>query len=111
MARPRIRSFDEFWPFYLGQHRRRLTRRLHLIGTDAAAVAIVAAAIQRKPELLLLGLVLVYAFAWVGHFFVEHNRPATFEYPVWSLIADWKMWLLRLTGRLPTELRRHGIEP
>jgi len=111
MARARIRSFDEFWPFYLGQHRKRLTRALHLFGTDAAAVAIVAAAIQRKPKLLLLGLVVVYACAWLGHFFVEHNRPATFQYPLWSLIADWKMWVLRLTGRLPAELRRHGIEP
>jgi len=111
MGRTRIGSFDEFWPFYLGQHRKRLTRTLHLLGTDAAAVAIVAAAIQRKPKLLLLGLVVVYAFAWVGHFFVEHNRPATFQYPLWSLVADWKMWALRLAGRLPAELRRHGIEP
>ena len=111
MPRPRIRSFAEFWPFYLSQHRRRLTRTLHFIGTDAAAVAIVTAAVQRKPELLLVGLVFVYGFAWVGHFFIEHNRPATFEYPVWSLIADWKMWGLRLSGRLPAELRRHGIDP
>src|SRR5690349_17460053 len=106
---PRIQSFDEFWPFYLSQHRRRLTRTLHLIGTDLAVGAILAAAVKRAPELLLLGLVLVYGFAWVGHFFVEHNRPATFQYPLWSLIADWKMWAFRLTGRLPTELRRHGI--
>jgi hypothetical protein len=111
MPPARIRSFAEFWPFYLGQHRRRLTRTLHLIGTDCAVGAIAAAAIQRRPELLLLGLVLVYGFAWVGHFFVEHNRPATFQYPLWSLIADWKMWAFRLTGRLPTELRRYGIEP
>jgi hypothetical protein len=111
MARARIRSFAEFWPFYLGQHRRRLTRRLHFIGTDAAAIAIVTAAVQRKPHLLLLGLGLVYGFAWVGHFFIEHNRPATFEYPFWSMVADWKMWGLRLTGRLDTELRRHGIAP
>ena len=111
MARPRIRSFEEFWPFYLGQHRRRLTRTLHLIGTDAAVGAIAAAAIKRQPALLLLGLVLVYGFAWVGHFFVEHNRPATFEYPLWSLVADWKMWALTLGGRLEPELRRAGIPP
>jgi hypothetical protein len=110
MTRARIESFQEFWPFYLSQHRKPLTRALHLFGTDAAAIAIVVAAIQRKPALLLLGLALVYAFAWVSHFFVEHNRPATFEYPLWSLMADWKMWLFRLTGRLPSELRRHGIE-
>jgi hypothetical protein len=111
MARARIGSFSEFWPFYLGQHRKRLTRRLHLVGTDAAAIAIVLAAIERRPGLLLLAAVLVYSFAWVGHFFIERNRPATFQYPLWSLVADWKMWLFRLTGRLPAELRRHGIEP
>ena len=106
MARARIASFDEFWSFYLGQHRKRLTRRLHLIGTDAAAAAIVAAAIQRKPQLLLLGLVLVYAFAWVGHFFVEHNRPATFKHPLWSLAGDYKMVALMLAGRMDEEVAR-----
>jgi hypothetical protein len=111
MARTRIGSFAEFWPFYLGQHRKRLTRTLHFYGTDAAAVAIVLAAIQRQPTLLLLGLAIGYGFAWVGHFFVEHNRPASFQYPLWSFVADWKMWALRSTGRLSAELRRHGIEP
>jgi hypothetical protein len=111
MARARIRSFEEFWPFYLKQHRKRLTRSLHLFGTDAAAMSIVVAAIQRKPAVLLFAPLLLYGFAWVSHFFVEHNRPATFQYPLWSLRADWKMWVLRSTDRLPSELRRHGIEP
>jgi hypothetical protein len=50
-----------------------------------------------------------YGFAWTGHFFVEHNRPATFQYPFWSLAADWKMWGMILTGRMKTELRRLNV--
>jgi hypothetical protein len=107
----RIGSFREFWPYYLSQHRKRLTRSLHFFGTDAAAIGIVVAALQRSPRLLLTALGLAYGLAWVGHLLVEHNRPATFQYPLWSLAADWKMWALRLTGRLDAELRRHDIEP
>jgi hypothetical protein len=47
----------------------------------------------------------------VGHFFVEHNRPATFKYPLWSFGADWKMWALSLAGRLGPELERAGVKP
>jgi len=102
-------SFREFWPFYLGQHRKRLTRRLHFAGTELALAAVILAAWHRDPRMLLIGLVGAYGLAWVGHFFVERNRPATFQYPLWSFAADWKMWALMLTGRLDGELRRHGI--
>jgi hypothetical protein len=106
----RIGSFREFWPFYLGEHRKRLTRSLHLFGTDAAVIAIVFALVERNPRLVLAGVVIAYGSAWVSHFFIERNRPATFTYPLWSLAADWKMWALARTGRLDAELRRHGIE-
>jgi len=104
-------SFREFWPFYLGQHRKRLTRSLHFFGTDAVAIAMIVAALRREPRLLLVGLTLAYGIAWTSHLLIEHNRPATFEHPIWSLMADWKMWGLRVTGRLDAELRRHDIEP
>ena len=110
MTTARIGSFREFWPFYLGQHRKRWTRLLHFAGTDMAVASAILAAVYREPRLLLIGLVSAYGLAWVGHFFVEHNRPATFQYPLWSFAADWKMWALRSTGRLRRELRRHGIE-
>jgi len=111
MAGARIRSFREFWPFYLGQHRQRLTRRLHFLGTGLAAACAILAVWGRRPWLLLAGLVGSYGFAWAGHFFVERNRPATFEYPLWSFAAEWKMWALMMTGRLGRELHRHGIDP
>jgi hypothetical protein len=109
MPPPRLGSFEEFWPFYLRQHSKPLTRALHFAGTDAAAVAVAAAAWTRDARLLLVGLVAAYGLAWVGHFFVERNRPATFTYPLWSFAADWRMWALMWRGRLRAELRRHGV--
>ena len=107
----RYRSFAEFWPFYLGQHRKRLTRRLHFIGTDVAFVAVLYAAWKRDPWFLLIGLVGAYGMAWIAHFVIERNRPATFQYPLWSFAADWKMWAFMWTGRLDRELRTHGVDP
>jgi hypothetical protein len=105
----RIGSFAEFWPYYLFEHRRAGTRALHLIGTTLALAFLVAAVLRGQPRYVLGALLSGYAFAWLGHFLVEHNRPATFRYPLWSLAADWKMWGLALTGALGSELRRTGI--
>ncbi len=98
-----------FWAFYLSEHSRRGTRVLHFIGTTIAFVAIVAAAVLLNPWLLLVAAFSGYLFAWIGHFAVERNRPATFTYPLRSLAADWKMWFLTWTGRLGHELERHGL--
>jgi len=100
MAPARFTSFAEFWPFYLGEHSRPLTRALHFAGTSAALALAVAAAVRGEPRLLAVALVVAYGLAWVAHFFVEHNRPATFRFPLCSFAADWKMWALMLTGRL-----------
>ena len=136
----RIASFEQFWPYYLGEHRVPLCRALHFLGTGgflvvvgwaswlaplrmgAALLAIIvvgyaARGVEAKrtafSELLmlvailavanpyvLLGSVWAYGWAWVGHFRVEHNRPATFTYPLWSLMADFKMVSLMALGRL-----------
>jgi len=106
---PRIGSFAEFWPYYLREHRQPRTRTLHFLGTTLSLLLLVAAVVSGRFALLLGALVAGYGFAWVGHFAVEHNRPATFRYPLWSLAADWKMWALALSGRLAPELRRAGV--
>ena len=108
-AGERIGSFAEFWPYYLREHRQPGTRLLHLVGTTLALLFVLAAVLAGRPVLLVGALLAGYGFAWVGHFAVEHNRPATFRYPLWSLAADWKMWALALSGRLQPELRRAGV--
>jgi hypothetical protein len=98
------RNFKAFWPHYLRAHRAPQCRRLHYIGSTGALVGIVAAAATFNPLWFVLGMVFAYAMAWVGHFAVEHNRPATFGNPVWSLIGDIRMYLLWISGRLDAEL-------
>ena len=84
-----MQTFAEFWPFYLREHSRLATRALHFAGTTLSLLLIVSAAALRSGRLVLMALVCGYAFAWAGHFFVEHNRPATFKHPLWSFAADW----------------------
>lgn len=102
-------SFAEFWPFYLREHSRPRTRALHYIGTSlVVAIAVFTVLTGRWGWLLAMPLA-GYFFAWVAHFGVEKNRPATFTYPLWSLAADFRMWWLWLTGRLGLELDRAGV--
>jgi len=94
------RSFAEFYPFYLSQHQDLTCRRLHFIGSILVLLLIVMAVVTSHWRLLLLTPVVGYGFAWVGHFVFERNRPATFQYPLYSLMGDWVMFAQILTGKL-----------
>lgn len=96
-----FRNFEEFYPFYLGEHADRTSRRLHVIGTSAAVLQMLAAVLMREPLLLLSALVTGYGFAWIGHYVFEKNRPATFKYPLYSLRGDFRMAREVFTGRIP----------
>jgi len=104
-----MQTFGEFWPYYLREHSRPGTRALHLIGTSGTVLLLAAFVVLHQPLLILASAVFGYAFAWVGHFFVEHNKPATFKHPLWSFAADWWMWALALSGRLPAALEKAGL--
>jgi hypothetical protein len=104
-----MQTFDEFWLFYLKEHKTKATRALHFAGTSLSLLIVAWALASRRPMLLVPAVICGYAFAWVGHFFVEHNRPATFKHPLWSLRADFKMLAFALSGRLAAELQRAGV--
>jgi len=97
----RYSSFAEFYPFYLSEHRGRACRRLHFAGTFLVLTAIAIAALTLNPWWLLAAPICGYGCAWIGHFFFEHNRPATFTHPVYSLIGDWAMFRDIIAGRIP----------
>ncbi|MCG6953508.1 MAG: DUF962 domain-containing protein [Betaproteobacteria bacterium] len=96
----RYASFAEFYPFYLSEHANQTCRRLHFVGTSLGLACLVIALVTLNAWWLLVGLLVGYAFAWVGHFVFEKNRPATFTYPLWSLMGDWVMWSEILRGRI-----------
>lgn len=97
----RFASFHEFYPFYLSEHSNRTSRRLHFVGS-CGVLALVAVAIWRgHAGWLLAALLCGYGFAWVGHFFFEKNRPATFKYPLYSFLGDWAMFRDIISGRIP----------
>ena len=105
----RFRTYAEFWPFYLGEHAKPSTRAVHYVGTIGSALMLVVALATRDWWLLLAVPFFGYGPAWFSHYFIEKNRPATFQAPVWSLISDYRMCGLFLTGRLGHELMRRQI--
>ena len=102
-------SYREFWPHYLREHANPRTRRLHYFGTGLATAALIGCIASRRWRLLPLVLIGGYGPAWVAHFFVERNRPATFIHPFWSLISDYRMAWSWLSGGLDRELDKAGI--
>ncbi len=96
-----MHSFAEFYPFYLGEHANRTCRRLHFVGSSLGLVCLAAALYTGTLAFILLGLLFGYAFAWIGHFGFEKNRPASFKRPLYSFMGDWVMYKDIWTGRIP----------
>ena len=105
-AAERSPNFEEFWPFYVGEHRRPLCRALHYLGTGLAVLLILYSTLSLNPAWIPAILGVGYGPAWVAHFFVEHNKPASFTYPGWSLRADFKMAGMALRGKMALEVTR-----
>ena len=99
-------TYPEFWRGYLAAHSDPRTRGLHYLGTGFGVAALVMAGLAGDWRWLLAAPTAGYAFAWFGHVVFEHNRPATFGHPAWSLISDFRMLGLFLAGRLDRELGR-----
>jgi hypothetical protein len=99
MAERKYKHFKEFYPYYLSEHQNPICRKLHFIGTFI--IFIILASVLLSQTWLALWLIPLtgYGFAWVGHFFYEKNKPATFQYPVWSLASDFKLFFDILFGK------------
>lgn len=101
-------TFAMFWPMYLRAHRNPTSRLLHYVGTFGAILCLTLFAMSGHWMWLLAGTIFAYAMAWFGHFFVENNVPLAFSKPLWSLMADYRMFALMLVGRLQRHLRAAG---
>ena len=106
MRQPSFASFDEFWAYYVGEHTRAGNRALHYVGFAAAMACLFTAAWQRAWLPLACAPLVGYAFAWLGHALIEHNRPATWGWPLWSLRGEVKMLWLACAGRMQAEVVR-----
>ncbi len=104
----RYQRFSEFWPYYVSEHANPLTRQLHFWGTHNLLFWLLLAALRRSPKLFVFAVLSSYAFAWVGHFFVEHNRPATLRYPLLSALGDLQMYRQMWQGTMQGEVEKYG---
>lgn len=98
----RFASFEEFYPFYLSEHQNVISRRLHVVGTSLVCLCllnVVLWGVVGGFQYLIAAPIVGYGFAWVGHFFFEKNKPATFTYPAWSLMGDFRMFGETITGK------------
>lgn len=105
-ALPRVHSFADFWPHYVAAHRKPLNRALHYVGTSSALGCAAAGVLTLGPLWFLAVPVVGYGAAWIGHFFIEGNRPATFGQARYSLMGDFKMLGLALRGKMADEVTR-----
>jgi hypothetical protein len=112
MTEARYQTFEEFWPYYVGEHKDPVNRALHYVGTSLAIGTVATAALTANPTWLLLTPIVGYGPAWIGHFLIEQNRPATFKYPLWSLRGDLRMLRYALQGKMAAEVERlHPLSP
>lgn len=106
----RITRYEDFFLYYLREHKKPSTRAWHYFGTTLVLAALIYAVLTGTWWVIAVCLLLGYGPAWIGHFFFERNKPATFQYPLWSLLSDFKMYALWISGRLQPWLQRAGAD-
>ncbi len=99
-------NYTEFWDFYVAEHSQPMTRLLHFVGTSLGIAFLIFFVARGQWYFFPAFFILGYAFSWFGHFVIEKNKPASFRYPLWSFISDFKMMWYMLTGRMGGEVAR-----
>jgi hypothetical protein len=105
MSIKRFKSLAEFYPFYLSEHKNLTSRILHFIGTALIILLVITAILFHDWRFFLAVPFIGYGFAWVGHFFFEKNKPATFLYPFYSLASDFILFWDLLSGKQPFRVK------
>ena len=100
MNNGKFNSFKEFYPFYLSEHSKKITKILHAVGSLLVLSILFYSIITKDFIKLAYTPIVGYGFAWIGHFVFEKNKPATFQYPLYSFIGDWVMLKAILTGKI-----------
>lgn len=104
----RFMTLAEFWPYYVSQHANPLNRKLHFWGTHNLLFWLALSVWRRDFKLAVFAVVSSYAFAWIGHFFIEQNRPATLDYPVLSALGELQMYLMTWQGTIDAEIAKYA---
>ena len=91
---------QKFYDFYLDEHQNMACRRLHFAGSSFGLIGLAKSIKTRSPKPLLKGIAAGYGCAWVGHFFFEKNKPASFKFPLKSFASDFRMYSDVLRGNL-----------
>lgn len=73
------RTFGDFYRFYLTEHSKRTTKILHFVGTLLVLTVLAIALWTANWWFLVWIPIFGYGFAWIGHFFFERNKPASFS--------------------------------
>lgn len=96
----RIKTFPEFYQFYLTEHSKMWTRIFHFVGTFLVLWVVGYVIYSGKERFLWYLPIVGYGIAWLSHLIFEKNKPATFKYPLWSLLSDFRMFFELLTGKI-----------
>ena len=100
MSETKFTSFKDFYPYYLSEHKLKINKILHVLGSMCALMFLIFAIYLKQYKLVPVSLLIGYFFAWIGHFIFEKNKPATFKYPLYSFIGDWVMLKDIFTGKI-----------
>ena len=100
VTKTREKQQQKFYDFYLEEHQNMACRRLHFAGSSFGLLGLAKSIKTRSPKPLLKGIAAGYGCAWVGHFFFEKNKPASFKFPLQSFVSDFRMYTDVLRGNL-----------